>query len=366
MNQSSLSKPHPFSLALLPASMAISSMIVFFLLHHLGLPGGDTKVILAQSSSYLWDPKWVYYSREPLAHGLAHGLYLLVGDHHMAFSILGSLCGGLYIAVLTGFSRHPLFLAVNLLGVGTLNFIGHIEYYAPLMVSLTFYFLLLFRALDPGSKVQPIHVVLAFILSYFCHKLTLFYAPAMLWLVVDRVEGRWRLSRWPGRQAEWGLTALIAMAGLDLLPGLIYQYNFAPFHILYVYTNEGLLDWLTPLTPAIARALEARSETGMFYLYTIGQPRHWMFFFGFLAMGAPVGLPLLVALRRKIQSNRSNYALMSASLIGIGWVFVWHPRVMWLDWDLFAMAAIPVNLLAGLVLVNRQALTKPRESPSSY
>ena len=325
--------------------------VTFYLLRGLRLEGGDTEIFLSPIHNYLWKDSLVYYVREPLAHFIVHRLYLLTHDHQVAYAISSSVSGGFYLSLLCFISRHPLFLAVNLLTMTTMNFVGHMENYAPLMVALGLYFMLLARALEPHSGVRPVHVVLAFALSYFCHKLTLFFSPAMIWLIVARRDGCWVRRSWQGRPWEGCLLVLICMAILDIAPGVISVFRLLPIDLMYVGPNERYIDWLTPPTRAIAAALHDSSVSGSVFLFTLGEPKHWLFFFSFLLMGAPLGLPILFVLRRRIRTDAAR-ALLTAAACGIVWIFFWHPRREWLDWDLFSLAGVPINLLAGALIAN--------------
>jgi len=343
----------------------VGGAALFFSLRHLGVPGGDTEVITShQIGPILWSNHFVYYLREPLCHSMIQSIYLLTmkvaplaaGPHadlaarlQLPFALFCSLSGGLYLALLAWYCRRPVFWLIVLFSVETMVFVGHMEYYAPAVVALTLYFMLLARALEPGSRVGPIQVTLAFVVSFLFHKATLFFLPAMAWLVWSREGGRWQRRRWPARTWEWSMLLIIAMAAIDMFPPLVYTYHLFGLDWMCVFVNERFIDWLTPLTPAMARHFERTSTTGMWYVYTFGTPLHWAYFFGFVLAGSPLGLGVLWARRRELGSDAAR-ALLTAAACGLLWIFMWQPRGLWRDWDLFCLATLPINLLAGGLL----------------
>ncbi|MCL5269021.1 MAG: hypothetical protein M1457_00335, partial [bacterium] len=306
--------------------------------------------ILSDYWAYMWSDIPAYYDREPLAHLLVWLVWRGVHDVPLAFRIVDSLWGGLCVAILCRFSIRPAFLAPNLLTAITLNFIGHVEYYAAVAASLTLFFYLLTRAIEPGSRVRPWHVVVAYGLAYLCHKMAFIFFPALFWLLVERHGGRWARRFWPGRAVEWAILCIIGFIVLDMLPATLEL--LWPGHLLVVTRDDKLLELLTPLTPAMARAIAARSHTGVYFLFSMGQWLHWKHFLLFALAGAPLGWPVLAVCWRRLRAlqgfgRQQALALASAALLGVTWVFVWHPHMGMSDWDLFALGVLPVNLLAG-------------------
>ena len=315
-----------------------------YLLRGLAVPGGDTGSILSPHWTYLWTDRLVWYMREPLGHFLPLIAFWRLHAVVPAFQLVAAILGGLWLAVLLRFTAHAGFLLVCLLSAITLNFIGHVEFYGPVVVALTLYFLLLTRALEPEPRAHPGSVVLAFGLAYLCHKLTLVFAPTLLWLVLRRVENGWAWRPWSRRVWEQALLTLIAITLIDIAPGILQI--LCPDRVLVVMRSDSLWELLTPLTPGMGRAIAARSPTGVFFFFSLGQWRHWVFFLGFWLAGAPLGLVVLAACRRRLRGDPA-LALASAGLLALIWTFFWHPHMGWWDWDLFTVGALPVNLLAG-------------------
>lgn len=337
---------------------------LFFALRNFAVIGGDTNSIFSPRWAYMWDARPLWYVREPLAHLLVQATVWLVGDLRLAFQTVSALMGGAYLAVLALYSRDARFWAVNLLTVVMLEFVGHLEYYAPLAVLLALYFYLLTRALTPGSRVRPWHVLAVYGVTYLCHKLAIIYAPTLLWLLVRRGEGGgwgWRRD-WGRREWEKALGCAVAGLLLDLAP----QFLKGGLNVswLRVQTRDDVLsELITPLTPALAEAIARRSTTGSYFWFTMGTALHWQYFLGFLAATAPLGLPLLALLWRRVRGEAA-WALATASLLGVGWMFLWHPHMGWPDWDLFAMGALPINLLAGGLWAGLWGTpAKPQQAP---
>ncbi|HOE97977.1 MAG TPA: hypothetical protein PLS90_14030 [Candidatus Sumerlaeota bacterium] len=319
--------------------------LVFYLLKPLALEGGDTALYTeAQWVSIFWREGFVYYNREPLAHQLVRLVYLAVGDLHQAFILCSAVSGGLFLVLLRAFSRTRVVWAAVLVSCLTWNFVGHIELYGATAVVLLLYFIVLVRALEPTPRATPVQAALALALAFMTHKLAFFFAPALLCLAFRRIDGRWRVRPWPARQWEKVLLIIIGMCALDLLPAIANLLDIRG--LLYITFTEGLLDMLTPPSRGWAFWVESRNDTGMYFLFTLGSPLHLAHFFGFVVAGAPVGLVLLALNWRRIRSATAA-PLVVASVIGIVWIFVWHPRIGWKDWDLFSMGTLPLNLLAG-------------------
>ena len=322
---------------------------VFFLLRGLAIPGGDTILLVGEGWDYwqyLWhSEKLIYYAREPLAHLIVLKLYQWTGDIPLAFQILSALSGGVYLVLMLSISRRPVFLAINFCSVTIFLFIGHLEYYGPICVALTLYLWTLVKALQPDPKVGPVHVAAALCLAWFCHNMVIFYAPLVVWLLVARSGERWRRRRgWSRRQWEWALGIVIGAFVLHTLPSLINLFDTS--WILYILKSQKPYELIIPPTQGLADAIYARSQTGIFFHFTLFEWAHVKLFLFFWVISAPLGLLLLILMRKRIQSDAARM-LVTAFVISVAWTFVWHPQSLHLDWDLFCLGAIPVNLLAG-------------------
>lgn len=322
----------------------LGGSLLCFLLRGLALRGGDTFNIESEKWSYFWDRVVAVYMREPLGHLIPYALTRLLHDRTLAFQIVSSLCGGAYLSVLLLFSRRAVFLLPNLATIIVMNFIGHVEFYATVAVGLTLYFHLLLRALEPDPAVRPVHVVAAFGFAYLCHKMALIYTPTLLCLLLRRGPAGWGLRPWPRRDWERAILCLIAVIFIDLAPTALAQ--IWPDRILIVFRDDTILELITPLTPALGRAISRHSATGVYFLYTLGQPLHWKYFLFFAFTSAPLAVPVIAFYRRRLRGEAA-LALLLASLLGVGWTFLWHPHMGWDDWDLFCLGWLPVNLLAG-------------------
>ena len=217
---------------------------------------------------------------------------------------------------------------------------------------LTAFFLALWRALEPAPRGHPGWVCASFALAFLTHKIAFIFIP-LLALLHLRYRPRWSWSRrtWPARFWGWGIGALLLVAGIDLMAPFIAEFRLFGISMLYVYDSDPLLIWLTPLTGGMQRWLEAKSILGARFHFTFGQSAHWLHFFGCVALSAPLAWPVIIALRRRLRGDAA-WALLGGALIGLAWTFMWHPHQGWLDWDMFALASIPANLLAGGLLAD--------------
>lgn len=327
----------------------LAGAVIFFLMRGFAVGGGDTNSINFEWK--IWAARLTYYVREPLGTFLPMLPYWLTGNVALSFQLSSAFFGGFYLALLPCFSRKPVFLAINLLTALTMNFVGHLEYYAPVIVALTLYFLLLTRALEAAPRARPWQVAAAWGLAFLCHKMAIIYGPVMLWLAVERDGGRWRLRPWKRRELDYGVAVIVGFILLDLLPVFLKTvwYRFP----MYVVTrDDSIWELITPLTLGIGRAISARSTTGVYFLYSVGQLLHWKYFLFFWLISAPLGIPALAGWLwrhgwRGLKINDRALALASASLIAVIWTFFWHPHMGFWDWDLFDLGALPLNLLAG-------------------
>ncbi len=339
------------------ATLFLAGAAIFFALRPLELPGGDTHLFFSANWGYIYGDRFVWYAREPLAHLAVHGLYRLLGNLALAFAVSAAIFGGLYLVVLDRFSRGWRFWLPVLASAATWNFVGHKEYYAPVLAALALFYLALVRALERPARATPAHAMAAFCLAFLAHKGALFFLPAALWLVVGRENGRWKRRLWPRRSLEWALVWIIMIGVAEGFVALLTETGAG---ILYQTVNEPVIELLTPVNQAMADWVQSRNKTGLFYYFLMFEPLHWKFFFGFLLAGAPVGIPVTIWLWRRIRTDAAR-ALLTAAALGAVWLFLWHPRAGWKDWDLFSLAVLPLNLLAGLLWSGAAAVT-PQDS----
>jgi hypothetical protein len=199
--------------------LSLVGFAVFFSLRGFAVNGGDTPALLdPKHPTYRirWGEPFVFDYREPLANLLVLKVFHITDNLTLAFELVSSFCGGIWLALLLRFKGSALFWAANLLSAVTLVFVGHKEFYAPAVVSLTLYFLALAAALRPRPAAKPWHVVAAWGLAFLTHKMALFYAPGMLLLLLDPATRRLRAL--PRRDMEKALVALILIALLPQIP----------------------------------------------------------------------------------------------------------------------------------------------------
>ena len=281
-----------------------------------------------------------------MSHWLVNYAYVLLDDIPLAFAIPSSLWGGIWIATLVFYSRDSRFLAVNLVSIVLLMFLGHKEFYAAILVALTFYFLLL---LHVSKKREGLWLcVLLWGIAVLCHKLALFYFPAMLPLFLRLKGGKVRVE-WPRDdfvKASFALIGVILVAQLPTWISIIDPDMIHPRQ----YDNR-ILEMLTLPWP-FADWVAAKSNSGAFQIFYFGEPAHFMYYFGFLILSAPLAI-VIVARYRKDFYHSIPATLLMAIGCSLVWTFFWHPHMGWKDWDLFGTAAIPINLAAGLYWQNR-------------
>jgi hypothetical protein len=326
----------------------VGGAMLFYLLRGWSVQGGDTGIF---TDSYrqdrlrqeYWDGPWIYRNRQPLCYLAVQGVHRLVThDVEKSFFLVDSVCGGIFLALLLGRTRHAGFLAVNLVSAMTLQFVGHMELYAPAVVTIYWYLIELMKAMEGGQERGPVRPAVALAVAGLFHKVALVFAPALVWVLVERREGRLRLRQWPTWQWAVALGCLVLPFAIDTVGWTLHLTT----DWLRVRTeDDSLLKLLTPLTPRMAQAIAAAYSDGHF-CYTLGTWKHWSYFLGFVLEGAPLGLLVLPIFWRRLRGG-SAWALATATLLGLVWMFLWHPHRGRGDWDLFVLGVIPLNLLVG-------------------
>jgi hypothetical protein len=323
----------------------LAGAALFFALRGFDVEGGDTCALLdVDRFPHRWG-KCVFNVREPLAHLLVLVTFKATKDINLAFALVSSLCGGIWLVLLSLFPRQrPIFWLTSLVSVIPLMFIGHREFYAPILCALTALFLLLACSGDRSSRrVRPWHVLAVWGVAVLAHKLAFFYLPALVPLVADVPKRRFlRLPR-----DEWRNILLTTIAVSLALQFPFWLQMAGNTHVRVIEHDNRILELLT-LPKGWADAVARRSPTGAFQLFYFGSGSHFLHFFGFLLAASPLGVPLALARWRRALAP-AFISLAIAAVCSLIWTFMWHPHMAWRDWDLFCTAGLPINLLAGLL-----------------
>ncbi len=351
----------------------------FWLLRSFAIQSGDYKEYV-EEKRYGWRQP-IYHLREPgsvfLWQALSWGSRRIVEgetgfrelsaeERTRGFDLLGALSGGLFLVFLAGFLREAIpgsmvrgaiGAAAVLTSAITFTFIGHIEFYAPLYAGLMLYYWLVVRYLREPSHRRFIGLLFGLVVAVTMHRAAVFQVPglAVLWLRPGRPV-RW--SRPTQDQTVALLVAFIAICVLHFGPVL---WSMLSEGSILVYEDYNWLpELITPLTQGWADYVQENSKLGSYHLFTFGSRAHWEHFLFFLGVASPLGLPLVLGLRRKIDAGIGLFLLCSA-LCGWLWAFVWHPHLGFGDWDLFANPGLPTNLLAAWLVIQPEG-RKDREA----
>ncbi|MCX7011426.1 MAG: hypothetical protein NTW86_02460 [Candidatus Sumerlaeota bacterium] len=293
-------------------------------------PGGDS----TEMTAYVESRVSYYYVRSPLTLYLHRAVYHAVRplgfDGAQAIALCSAAAGGAYFLALLSISRHPLFLAFNLLAGTTFLFFGHVENYAWVNAMLVVYLALLKRRVDEGAPLWP--VALALFLACLFHMLAVFTLPTLLFAAL-----RWNSER---RRFE----PRVSRDDLEMA--------------LLCFVGAAIIVALGPLALAPAAGLDNNFQR-LTPLFTNPDPQHFyftMFSLGHLKMlayfhwmASPLGLPVLLALGWRLRGRYERFVL-GAALCGLAWTSVWHPDMHKGDWDLFSSFAFPLDVLDGLLL----------------
>lgn len=254
--------------------------------------------------------RWVYAAVSPLGF-----------DGWGAMALGSSMAGGVAVLALWNLSRHPVFLAVNILSGSFLVFAGHSENYAWVNAFLLLHYLAVWRWIEGRAPLWA--AALWFVLACLSHMLALFYVPAFAWLL-------WK------RPAFNPLHLLFPLAAFTLVLAAL------PLGGALLGTDVGL-ERFVPLFSVWA-------PNQFFTFFSLEHLKMLLFFHHRAAfLGVPAELPLLVVLRKRIDSV-FRQCLLAHTLCGLAWTTVWHPDWGYSDWDLFSQFAIPMHVLTGLIL----------------
>lgn len=248
-----------------------------------------------------------------------------------AIALSSSLAGAGYLFLLFRFSRSLVFWALNLSAGCVWIFFGHVENYAwvSFFLVLSVYML---REYEQGRQ-SLWKVSLYYFLAVACHHLAVFYAPGYVYFFRGRrLEDHERLEI---------LVPLLAC---------VLFFIVVPLAVPTEGTELGLqrlVPWFSPW---------ARNH--YFTLFSVDHLRMLVFFH---RTAAPFGVPflslVLIAIYCRRLSSRFLKSLAVMSLCGVVWTTFWHPDWGYRDWDLFGQFGILANILAGLVLVQKSAIS---------
>lgn len=242
-------------------------------------------------------------------------------DGWYAISLSSSLAGAVAILALWRIRPDGWFLAINLLSGSFIVLLGHVENYAWVNAFLILSFARAQAWLERDAPLWP--VMLCLVLACLSHMLALFYIPAFVYLL-------------HAKRNYHPLEVLIPV--LAFTGGMIVLSLFFPM----LGTDTGW-ERIVPLFHVWAKNQH----------FTFFAKEHWilLLYFHFRAafLGIPLELPLLLLLRKRIQTLYLRF-LLGCVLCGLAWTTIWHPDWGRLDWDLFSQFGIPLHVLLGLLI----------------
>ncbi|MBZ0258529.1 hypothetical protein K8I31_20850 [bacterium] len=237
-----------------------------------------------------------------------------------ALSISSAIAGAIALQVLYSYRNDPLFLAANLLAGSFLVFVGEVENYAWVNLFLILTFISIKRFLENDAPIWP--ALMFFFTAAFFHMLAFFYLPAVFWAMRKRPIQAWEFL------VPFSAFMVLQTAAVTMLP------------------HEGIELSLNRLVPLFK--LQRKDQWFTFFSYAHLQIKaYYHFHAGILFL--PLGWPIVIALRKRIQTPFLVFMLQCA-ILGLIWNTLWHPDLGWEDWDLFSQAAIPLHFLAGELL----------------
>lgn len=328
----------------------IVAVAAFWSMRPLRRAGGDTGEMAMLTASL----GLTTYYRAPAtlqAHRAVYRLLKPLGATPLdAMALNSCLAGGVFVLALLTISRHPLFLLVNIGAGAVFLFAGHEENYGYVNALLVLFLAcgLRVRGIENGRATGNLNAWrwaagVVFALGCAAHLMTVFYAPALVALAIAfrRQEGRWRLSKPLTSKAVTpflapGIVFLIAMTGWTLVVN--------QFGSVRGLDNNAMR--FVPLT--IGDTTPGMPDSR--YFFTFFSWGHLKFMLWLQASACALALPIIACLHWRHGRDTAAQWLLVCALCGLGWTTVWHPDLLWRDWDLFANVAFPLNVLAGLLL----------------
>lgn len=309
-----------------------------FFLRFLTPPGADGYFIsnLIESETFP-----IYYRSilTVLIHKLCYAVFNPIGISGWdAMSLSSSIAGGFACVGLMMLSKHPLFLAVNIVSGSFLVFFGHAENYAWVNAFLILSYAFFHRWME--GKYPLSYAITCYTLSCLAHMLALFYLPAILYLL-------WKKRSFNPLEC---LIPLLVFIFITLFVSLFFN----------VLGTDNGLDRLVPL-------FQKWAPNHYFTFFSV-QHLNILAYFHYRASllgifpipytemyaGFPIEIPLLLILRKRINTLFLRFMLVHV-LCGLAWTTVWHPDWGYNDWDLFSQFAIPLHVLLGLLLIQKNS-----------
>ncbi len=268
---------------------------------------------------------WQLYYRSLLAvliHNVVYTLLHPVGvEAWYAIAFSTSLAGAVALQALYAIRRDPVFLAVNVLSGSFLVFVGHVENYAWVNAFLILAF---WQAKESLLQNKPLWPAITFYcLACLSHMLAIFYIPAIIYFVYKKKD----------YNPLEILLPMITFLGIVLSLSLLFS---------MLGTDVGF-ERLVPLF----------HKTAKNHHFTFFSWDHFEILFYFhrnaAFLGIPIELPLLIWLRKQINTDFLRFMLICV-ICGLFWTTIWHPDWGRKDWDLFSQFGIPLHILVGYLL----------------
>lgn len=331
----------------------------------LRIQGGDTVSYTSTTyATYFYPVRFVYHMREPGAVWILQTVFGVLygfggskynyGQAIQAFTWTSIFCGAVFAVLAWNFahivaqrrkSRAAVFISA-FCGLYAFVFFGHLELYAPLICGLMAIALAAAFHVRRGADIG--WVLAAFAISATIHRVTVFVAPALIFLVPPAPRGFF-CQRIMKRVAVAGLV----FAGFHIACTLACMSPFNSWFGAYgpipMETYNWLPELLTPLTQAQLDYVRQHSQLGSFHLFTLGSVLHWKHYLFFLLSSCPLALPVIIVARKRITDPLQKF-LLAMACCGWTWAFFWHPHMSYSDWDLFTYPGLFANLLAGLLV----------------
>lgn len=270
-----------------------------------------------------------------------------------AFRLLGGVCAAIMVWSWGKFAdwlvedagkRNLLWL----IGIGTpvwLLFMGHVEVYAPGLVAILGFFILTVQFLKSGDGKKLIWATLVWLLCVKFH--------SVAWLLLPVLVLAWGKRLWPDssrmeRILTWRSISLWLLLPVFALGGLVY-FVLLGDHADPRFLGEGInvydrlfLPLLSPEAPLDRYNLLSMNHIGDYFQeMLIWSPAGW----SILLVGA-------LSFRKQIRWQSPEMVLIGLALVLMtAFFFMVNPLLgMTVDWDLLAMPAPALWVLAGLVI----------------
>jgi len=313
----------------------ILSTSFFYIFRQYRRPGADSGEIVSFASSR----EIMYYYRSPLTVFLHQIFYKILSPFGMrvedVISLLSATAGGFFVLILISFSRSFLFLLFNLSAGVMFIFLGHIEHYAWVNMMLGFYFLQAKKFFEGAPNIIFLTIVLC--ITCLFHMLAVFYFPTLLFLFLNPQKKDGKLQVFlPAKKDIEKIMIVLVLFFLIL--------TFLPL----ILPTRGLDNNFSRLVPLFKNPNPQR------YYFTMFSLEHFKLLLYFYMMASPLGFFFLIMLIGRIRTRFHKFLLLALGC-ALFWEFIWHPDMGKLDWDLFSNFAIPLNILVGLLLIEKNS-----------